>query len=203
MPASAQTPSAPTTVSATRGNQTVHVAWGGPATSSSAVGYYTISSEVWGPSVGRWHSLSYRTVPSTQLATTYRGLDNGRAYRFRVTAHNGAGNSSWTQYVKGIPATAPLAPQTDRRLTAGSTYIRFGWYGSVPQGAPVTAYDLAIRYWNGSAWTAWSYTRVPSAELTYRWDGLRRNTTYQVTARARSGAGSSPWGAYRKLVTSP
>ncbi len=201
LPAAAATPSAPTPVSATRGDRTVRVAWGRPATVPSAVDHYTISSELWGPSVGRWHSMSYRTVPASQLATTFRGLDNGRTYRFRVTAHNAAGNSAWTGYVKGTPATAPLAPGTDRRLVAGSTYVRFGWYGSVPQGAPVTSYTAGIRYWTGSAWSAWSFVRIPDAELTYRWDGLRRGTTYQVTVRANSGAGSSPWGTYRKLAT--
>jgi hypothetical protein len=178
MPASAATSSAPTSVSATRGDHTVRVAWSRPATAPSAVDRYTISREVWGPSVGKWHSMSYRTVPADQLATTFRGLDNGRTYRFRVTAHNAAGNSAWTGYVKGTPATVPLAPGTDRNLTAGSTYVRFGWYGAVPQGAPVTSYTARIRYWTGSAWTAWSSVKVPAAELTYRWDGLRRGTTH-------------------------
>jgi hypothetical protein len=202
MPASAQTSSAPVPVSATRGNRTVRVAWTRPITTSSTLDRYTISSEVWGPSVGAWHSMSYRTVPATQLATTFNGLENGRTYRFRVTAHNAAGNSAWTAHVKGTPATVPLAPRTDRNLSAGSTYVRFGWYGAVPQGAPVTAYTAAIRYWTGRAWSAWSFVRVPSAELTYRWDGLRRGTTYQVTVRAQSGAGSSPWGTIRKVITS-
>jgi hypothetical protein len=201
MPASAATPSAPAPVSATRGDRTVRVAWTRPTASPSALDRYTIATEIWGPSVGAWHSTSYRTVPATQLATTFNGLDNGRTYRFRVTAHNTAGNSAWTAHVKATPATAPLAPRTDRNLTAGSTYVRFGWYGAVPQGAPVTSYTAGIRYWTGSAWSAWDFVRVPAAELTYRWDGLRRGTTHQVTVRANSDAGVSPWGAYRKLTT--
>lgn len=201
MPTSAATSSAPTSVSATRGDHTVRVAWRRPASVPSAIDRYTISREVWGPSVGKWHSTSYRVVPDDQLATTFRGLDNGRTYRFRVTAHNAAGNSVWTGYVKGTPATAPLAPGTDRNLTAGSTYIRFGWYGSVPQGTPVTSYTARIQYWTGSAWSAWRSVEVPAAELTHRWDGLRRGTTYKVTVRANSDAGSSPWGTTRKLTT--
>ena len=201
MPTAGASPSAPLPVSSARGDRTVRVQWSRPSTSPSHVDHYTVSREVWGPSVGRWHSMSYRTVADTQLATTFRGLDNGRTYRFRVTAHNRSGNSAWTQYVKGTPATAPLAPRTDRNLAAGPTYVRFGWYGSVPQGAPVTSYTAGLRYWTGSAWSAWNFVRTPSAELTYRWDGLRRGTTYQVTVRAHSAAGSSPWGTYRKLTT--
>lgn len=201
LPTAAATSSAPTSVSATRGDNTVRLAWRRPTSVPSAIDRYTISREVWGPSVGKWHSMSYRVVPADQLATTFRGLDNGRTYRFRVTAHNAAGNSAWTGYVKGTPATAPLAPGTDRNLTAGSTYVRFGWYGSVPQGTPVTSYTARIQYWTGSAWSAWRSVEVPAAELTYRWDGLRRGTTYKVTVRANSDAGSSPWGTARKLTT--
>jgi hypothetical protein len=201
LPGSHATTVAPSPVSAARGDGTVRVAWTKPASAASAVDRYTISSEVWGPSISAWHSLSYRDVPATQLATTFRGLDNGRTFRFRVVAHDAAGNSGWTGYVKGIPAAAPLAPATDRNLVAGSTYVRFGWYGSVPQGTPVTWYSVGLRYWTGSAWSAWSYARTEGAELTYRWDGLRRGVTYQVTARAHSAAGSSPWGTSRKLTT--
>ena len=65
----------------------------------------------------------------------------------------------------------------------------------------MTSYTARIRYWTGSAWSAWSDVKIPAAELTHRWEGLRRGTTYQVTVRANSGAGASPWGAYRKLTT--
>jgi hypothetical protein len=203
LPAAAATPSAPQRPNATCGDRTVRLSWARPATSPSTIDRYTIATEIWGPSVGAWHSTSYRTVPASQLSTTFTGLDNGRTYRFRVVAHNAAGHSAWTGWVKGIPATAPLAPRTDRTLTAGSTYVRFGWYGSVPQGAPVTSYEARIQYWDGSRWTAWTSVRVPAAELTYRWDGLRRGTVHQVTVRAHSAAGSSPWGTTRKLTTLP
>ncbi|SNS01168.1 Fibronectin type III domain-containing protein [Geodermatophilus pulveris] len=206
LPGSAATSSAPTSVSTTRSDRTVRVAWKKPTTVPSALDRYTISREVWGPSVGKWHSMSYRTVPASQLATTFSGLDNGRTYRFRVTAHTtsttgAGGTSAWTAAVKAIPAAAPLAPRTDRKLVAGTSYVRFGWYGSVPRGTPVTSYKVGIRYWTGSAWSGWSFVRVPAAELTHRWDGLRRGTTYQVMVRANSDAGASPWGATRKVTT--
>jgi hypothetical protein len=203
LPSTTATPSAPAPLWSARGDGTVRVAWSVPS-SSRPIDRYVVSREVWGPSVGRWHSMDYRTVPATQTATTFRGLDNGMTYRFRVVAHNQHGNSAWTDHVKGTPAAPPLAPGTDRNLVAGGTYVRFGWYGAVPRGAPVTSYTAGIRHWTGSAWSPWSFVDLPlSAGLTYRWDGLRRNTTYQVTVRAHSSAGSSPWGTYRKLVTLP
>lgn len=203
LPASAGTPVSPAPLWSARGDGAVRVAWTTPS-SSRPIDRYTVSREVWGPSVGRWHSMDYRDVPATRTSTTFRGLDNGVTYRFRVLAHNEHGNSAWTSYVKGMPAAPPLAPGTDRNLVAGSTYVRFGWYGAVQRGAPVTSYTVGIRHWTGSAWSAWSFVDLPlAAGLTYRWDGLRRNTTYQVTVRAHSDVGSSPWGTYRKLLTTP
>ena len=201
LPSATPTSSAPASLSAKRGDRTATLTWSPPASTPAPVDRYAISMEVWGPTVGAWHSMSYRAVPAAQLSTTITGLENGRTYRFRVLAHTAGGNSAWTGYAKATPATAPLAPGTDRRLTAGTSYVRFGWYGSVAQGTPVTAYTVGIRRWTGSSWTAWSFTRIPAAELTYRWDGLRPGTTYQVTARAESAAGSSPWGTLRKVVT--
>ncbi len=207
LPSASSTSSAPASLSARRGDRTATLTWTPPATTPAPVDRYAISMEVWGPSVGAWHSMSYRAVPAGSLSTTISGLENGRTYRFRVLAHTPAGtrsvggNSAWTAYAKATPATAPLAPRTDRNLTPGTTYVRFGWYGAVPQGTPVTSYTARIRYWTGSAWSAWSSVEVPAAELTHRWDGLRRGTTYQVTVRATSDAGSSPWGISRKLTT--
>ncbi len=200
LPTETATGPAPTALSARRGDRTATLTWAAPA-GGPAVDRYALSMEVWGPTVGAWHSTSYRSLPAGSLSTTVTGLENGRTYRFRVLAHTAGGNSAWTAHAKATPATAPLAPGTDRRLTPGTSYVRFGWYGSVPQGAPVTAYTVGIRRWTGNGWTAWAHTRVPAAELTYRWDGLAPGSTYQVTARAESGAGSSPWGTYRKVVT--
>ena len=198
MPSTTGTTTPPAPLSSTRGDGTVTIAWTRP--SGPTVDRYTISSEVWGPSISAWHSMSYRTVPGDQLATTFRGLDNGRTYRYRVSGHSASGNSAWTAHVKGIPAAAPLAPATDRNLSAGRAYVRFGWYGAVTRGEPVTAYTVGVRWWTGTAWSPWSFTRS-TTDLTYRWDGLRSGTTYQVTVRAHSAAGSSPWGTYRKITT--
>lgn len=201
LPASTVSTSAPAKITATRGDRTVRVAWTRPASGSSTVDRYVVSTELWGPSINAWHPATYRAVPAYQFATNFRGLVNGRTYRFRVLAHNSAGNSAASSSISAVPATAPLAPGTDRQLTAGTGYVRFGWWNGTALGAPITSYTAGIRRRTTTGWTAWSFVRTPGDVRTYRWDGLRPGTTYQVTVRADSAAGSSRWGTFRPLVT--
>jgi hypothetical protein len=201
LPASAATTSAPAAIAAARGNETVRVAWTKPTTGSSAVDRYVISAELWGPSINAWHPPTYRVVPANQFATNYRNLDNGRTYRFRVLAHSAVGNSAWTTFRSAVPAAAPLAPGTDRQLSSGTAYVRFGWWNGTTRGEPITSYIAAIRRQTATGWTAWYFVKTPADVRTYRWDGLRSGATYQVNVRANSRAGLSPWGTIRTVKT--
>jgi hypothetical protein len=201
LPASTGTTSPPATVSGARGDGTAKVSWTVPTWGSAKVNRYVISQELWGPSFNGWHQPTYRTVAATQRTTTFTGLDNGRRYRYRVLAHDSTGNSAWTRYVEVVPAAAPLAPATDRAQSSGTSYVRFGWWNATARGATVSSYTAAIRRGTGNGWTAWTFVEVPGDVRTHRWDGLRPGTTYQVTVRANSTAGSSPWGVYRKIRT--
>ena len=201
LPTRTATTSVPAAIAGTRGDRTVRVAWKPPAAGASTVDGTSSPPSCRGPSISAWHPATYRTVPAGQFATTFRELDNGRLFRFRVLAHNPAGNSAWTSSIQATPATAPLAPATDRQLTTGTSYLRFGWSNGTAQGAPITSYTAGIRQKTVTGWTAWTFVTTAADVRTYRWDGLRRNTTYQVTVRANSGAGSSPWGVFRALTT--
>jgi len=201
LPGSTQTTTAASAVGARVGDGTVRVAWSKPTSGAATVDSYVVSVELWGPSIAAWHPATYRTVPAGQFATNFRGLDNGRRYRFTVLAHNGVGNSNWAAPVERVPATAPLAPGTGRQLSTGKSYVRFGWWNGTTRGAPITSYAAGIRSRKPSGWTAWSFVTVPAGVRTYRWDGLAPGATYQVTVRANSDAGSSPWGTFRAVTT--
>jgi hypothetical protein len=201
LPTSNATATAPTVLTGRRGDRSVQLAWRPPVSGAATVKHYVISQEMWAPSVGAWHSPVYRTVTASQLATAATGLDNGRRYRFRVLARNGAGNSAWTPYVEAVPAAAPLPPATDRSLTASSDMVRFAWWKATAQGTPVTSYTLAIRRRTSAGWKAFHYVTVPAATLSHRFTGLWQGATYQVTVRANSAAGSSRFGTYRSITT--
>jgi hypothetical protein len=201
LPTSTTTTSPPASVAVRGGDRSAKLSWTRPTWGETKVDRYVISQELWGPSMNAWHQPTYRTVTATQLSSSITGLDNGRRYRYRVLAHSATGNSGWTSPVEVVPAAAPLAPGTDRQLSSGTSYVRFGWWNATAQGTPVTTYTAAIRRRTATGWTAWSFVNEPGDIRTHRWDGLRSGSTYQVTVRANSKAGSSPYGVYRTVTT--
>jgi hypothetical protein len=201
LPSSTGTTSAPATLKGARGDRSARLTWAAPSTGAATVNRYVISQEMWAPSMGAWHSPTYRSVAASQMATVTTGLENGRRYRFRVLAHNSVGNSAWTPYVEVVPATVPAVPATDRGLSASFNEVRFAWWKSASNGTPVTSYTLAIRRMTSTGWTPWVYTTVGPDVFSHKFGALRSATTYQVTARANSSAGSSRYGIYRSITT--
>jgi hypothetical protein len=201
LPASSGTTTAPGSIGVTRGNASARLTWSAPRAGASTVTGYVIAQELWSPSVGRWNTPVHRTVSASQLSSRITGLDNGRRYRFRVLARNGAGNSAETRYAEVVPATAPSIPATDRGLSVSYDALRLAWWKSAAHGTPVTSYTFAIRRQKGAGWTAWTYRTVPAGTYSHRYTGLREGTTYQVTVRANSDAGSSRYGVYRTATT--
>jgi hypothetical protein len=201
LPSSTETSTAPASMDVTRGDASARLRWSAPTSGASTVTGYVIEQQLWAPSVNRWHDPTYRTVTAGQLASLVTGLDNGRRYRFRVLAQNAVGNSQWTRYVEVVPATVPSIPATDRDLSVSFDLVRFAWWKSTAQGTPVTSYTVAIRRQTTTGWTAWSFRSVPADTYSYKFTGLRQGTTYQVTARANSDAGSSRYGVFRTATT--
>jgi hypothetical protein len=201
LPASTGTTTAPASVAVARGNASARLTWGAPASGASTVTGYVISQELWAPSVSAWHDPTYRTVSASQRASVVTGLENGRRYRFRVQARNAAGMSAWTRYVEVVPATVPTVPATDRGLSSSFDLVRLAWWKSAAQGTPVISYTAAIRRQTATGWTAWTYRTVPAGTYSYKFTGLRQATTYQVTVRADSDAGSSRYGVFRTVTT--
>jgi Peptidase family M23/Fibronectin type III domain len=201
LPSSTGTVTVPTSISGSRGNGSAFISWTPPTSATPTVNGYVVSEELWSPSLAAWNSPVYRTVSASQRNTTFTGLVNGRRYRHRVLASNATGNSAWTAFTEVVPATVPVIPATDRGLTASADAIRFAWWKSAAQGTPVTSYTLAIRRQTATGWKAWSYLTAPDSELSHIFTGLRSGTTYQVTVRANSSAGSSRYGRYVSITT--
>ena len=100
-----------------------------------------------------------------------------------------------------VPAAVPDIPATNRGLSASFDQIRFAWWKAGEYGTPVTSYTVAIRRATGALWAAWSYRSVSASTYSYKYSGLRSGTTYQVTVRANSTAGSSRYGTFRTVTT--
>jgi hypothetical protein len=188
---------APAPVRGTRGSGRATVTW--PAQSAGA-NRIVVAMETYHPSVPEWGAPTYRTVAATARSSTYTGLQNGRQYRWKVTSHNAGGNSAWSSYVNLTPAAAPTTPRVARWLAATTSKVRYAWWISTARGTPVTSYTVAIRARTSSGYTTWLRSAVSARALNRNWTPVARGRTYQVTVRANSAVGSSPWAPYHSVT---
>ena len=189
----ATAPGAPTSLTATAGNQQVRLSWsapgsnGGAAISGYKVEYKTSAATTW----------TTVTRTGTTPSHTFSSLTNGTAYNFRVSATNSAGTGTPTSPVNATPATTPGVP-TSLGATAGSTQVTLSWSApSSTGGAAITNHVIERRTGTTGAWS----TVTHSAAITgtnYTVTGLTNGTTYNFRVSATNSAGT---GAMSNVVS--
>jgi titin len=138
--------------------------------------------------------VSYRSgtiwtdVQTTQLTTTFTGLDNGVAYDVRVGAITAAGlgalaTSSVTPF--GVPEIVVITP------TPSDSEVALSWTAAAPNGSAVIAYDLQYKLASDSIWTTPPAPTGLSATVT----GLTNGTSYDFRVRAYNQGGAGPFAA--------
>lgn len=167
-------PGAPTSVSATGGNQQAALTWTAPdSTGGSPITGYRIESN---PGSG-W-SVAVSNTGSTSTSYTVTGLTNGTAYTFRVSAINSIGtgpaSSASNSVTPSFPTTYDLAASV-----SGSPYVAaYPWNSNglgpkysdpatLPSGSG-GAYD--VRFF-GATYGALGVARESLSGITvYRWN---------------------------------
>jgi hypothetical protein len=145
----ASTPTAPLSVVATPGNQTVALKWMAPTSDGGAtVDNYAVQQ--YDPVVG-WKNVTL--LPG--LSYTVGGLTNGTTYSFRIRAHNDAGWSVPSAVVTAAPRTVPTAPLSVIASPYGSQTVWLYWNPPASDGgAPVIQYQIE---WATSANGPWQF----------------------------------------------
>jgi hypothetical protein len=156
--------------------------WDAPCTpytiSSCTVGYYAISG-----SASRY---------------TLRGLESGRTYRVRMSAHTAAGWSIASSWRSLVPR--PGAPAYNR-LRGYAHHVVLTWKAPSLHGTRLAGYQVAISRKTSSGWTHWSFTRT-SRTPSHTWTRTRAGAQYRVTVRARTNTGAyGPWMARHYRTT--
>lgn len=153
-------PSAPTKVSATAGNATVHLTWGAANPNGSPVIKYVVEGD------GALHE-----VGANQRAIDLSGLVNGQQYTFTVYAVNAKGNGPKRASNPVTPTSAvpdPPLSVTARENKDGTVTIT--WPAANGLGHAVVRYDITQVSAGAQApltsATGTSYT-VPAGQLTY------------------------------------
>jgi hypothetical protein len=188
-------PGAPTTGTATGGNQRATVNWSAPAqTGTSAITGYVVSVYT-GTS-----TTPLRTVPTGGTAGSFvvTGLTNGTAYTFTVAAVNGAGTGAASAPSNAVvPAGQASAPR-NVQATAGNASANLTWTAPAQSGGSViSGYVVTVRSGTQVVRTESFEGTATAATIT----GLTNGTAYTFTVAAVTGAGTGPASAVSNRVT--
>ena len=157
-------PAAPTSVSATGGNQSAMVSW----TASEDATSYVVTSNP-----GSFTC----TTSSTTCSVT--GLTNGTAYTFTVIARNATGNSSASTASTAVTPALPLpSTPTSVTATAGNESAQVSWTASANSATYVVTSDPG------------GFTCTTSS-TTCSVTGLSNGTAYTFTVIGRNATGDS------------
>ena len=178
----ATVPDAPTGIKATAGNGQVVVSFTAPASNGGDPITSYIVTPYNGTTAGRTTS-----GPATAGSITVKGLTNGTAYTFTVTAKNklGSGQPSAASSPV-IPAAAPGAP-TGIKATAGNGQVVVSFTAPASTGGlPITAYTVI--------WTPHDGSDTPGSPLatSHTVTGLHNGTTYTFNVEAANAIGTGP-----------
>jgi titin len=167
-------PSAPSGLLAVPDDARVDLSWNAPDDDGgSAITYYIVYRDDL--------DIGHPTV--TTLSDV--GLENGRAYSYKVLAHNAAGNGPLSSSVQATPFTVPGAPE-DLQATPGDGFINLTWSDpAFDGGSPITGYQI----WRGEA----SGSEISWTTVTGHWyndTGLVNGQDYYYLVKAVNAAGA-------------
>ena len=186
-PADATVPSAPTGVTALRGDAQATVSWGVPSNGGSPINGYAIRYYP----TGSPGSATTVTVDAATTSQPVSPLANGTPYTFEVRANNGVGESA-PGSTTATPATVPSAP-TGVNASGGNAQATVSWGVPSNGGSPINGY--AIRYYpTGSPGSATTVT-VDAATTTRTVSPLINGTQYTFEVRANNTVGESAPGS--------
>ena len=178
-------PGAPTVTSAQPGDELVVLGWTAPSGAAPVTDYVVQRSLVGGP---------WSTVPdgvSTSRSATVRGLTNGTAYRFRVAAHNAAGDGAWSLVVGATPRTVPGSPRSlDARWRRHK--VKLTWDAPASTGGAVVT-DYVIQVAKGSPKRWRKVADGDSTRTTFKVTGLDEGARYYFRVAAVNAAGRGSW----------
>ena len=180
----ANTPTAPPSFRAVRGNGQVALSWGAADGRGATVDRYDI----------RRAGSGWTAVPGAGSArdTTVTGLSNGTSYAFEVRARNSAGNGA-SSSASATPATLPGAPTglgTSRGPGSGKATI--SWSAAPDNGSPIKRYQYRRRVGTTGTWRGWFTVAGGGSARSRTVTGLGDFTAYTWEVRAENDVGFGP-----------
>jgi len=180
------TPGTPAGVVALAGDGTAKVAFTPPANHGAPIKSYTVTASPGGLSVS-----------GSGSPILVKGLTNGTAYTFTVTATNANGTGPASKPSNAVtPAGVPGAPTGVSAATAGSGGASVSFTAPAANGAPITSYSVTASSSDGGVSAA-----VKGSESPITIKGLTSSKLYTFTVTATNSVGSGPPSAPSNQIT--
>lgn len=174
----------PTSLAATRGNQSVSLSWSAPASNGGfAVTDYRIYT---GTSSGSTTLLASTGGSNTSFVVN--GLTNGQLYYFTVAAVNARGESAAANEASATPATVPYPPSS-LVATRSDGQVTLSWTTPASNGgSAITDYKVAM---GTSSGTTSFLASTGGSNTTFVVNSLTNGQVYYFTVTAVNGIGES------------
>jgi PKD repeat protein len=180
-------PTVPASLTATAsGTSTINLVWSASTDNVGVTGYRIERCQ--------WSTCTNFVQVGTATGTSYSstGLAAGTAYRYRVRAHDAAGNLSAYSPIAtgatgaGLDTTPPTVPASLTATGTGTSTINLVWSAST-DNVGVTGYRIERCQWS----TCTNFVQVGTATGTsYSSTGLAAGTAYRYRVRAHDAAGN-------------
>ena len=183
----ATTPAAPTSVSATNGNEESVISWTAPTnTGGAAITGYKIKC---GATSGYPGNATVYHQTNTNTTYTKTGLSNGTQYSIQVAAVNAVGDGTYSTTENATPEGASTAPAQVGTVTptAGNTQVDLSWSAPSNGGSSITDYVIEHSTDNASFTT---FSDGTSTATTATVTGLTNGTQYYFRVSAVNAIGT-------------
>jgi len=171
-------PDAPTSLSASAGNQSVSVSFTAGSDGGSSITNYKYSTDN-----GSTYTQCSPTVTSSPIVIT--GLTNGQSYSIKIRAVNQNGDGTPSNTVTATPHTVPDAPTNISASYNGSGSVSISFTAGSNGGDTITNYQYSID--NGSTFSPLSPSDAISPVII---TGLTNGETYVIELKAVNSAGA-------------
>jgi fibronectin type 3 domain-containing protein len=174
-------PGAPTSLTATGGDQTIVLTWTAPQDDggSPIANYAIYRSQTQGLE-------TFLVEVGNVLTYGDSGLANGQAYFYKVAAKNAVGEGAASNEATATPSGLP-GPPTGVTPVAGDRQVALSWSPPADDGgSPVTNYSI----WRGTTSGGESRLETIGASTDYLDTGLTNGQTYYYTVSAGNAIGN-------------
>ena len=179
-------PSTPTDASVSVGEADIVLSWSAPEIGAPD-GYHVEHGEL------DSGELATEELPATQTSFTHSSNAEGVTYRYRVRAHNAAGESPWSEALTASRTLAPPAP-TGLTTEVSGSLITLSW--TAPTTGIVDSYEVeyGVRDSGETSASIIDADGTGDAEGTgFEHIGAQGDVTHRYRVRSVNSAGTSPW----------